>query len=222
MALVEGTRDRERPNLSLAGSSGQQAVNIHGRAASTEVTPMRSETAGDPETDEALIERWRRGDDRAATTLVERHAAGLGRFAASLGEWEQVDELVQDTLVKAFASIDGFRGESSFRTWLFTIMRRLMLDARRRERRRRDILPLEVVEHGSEFGALDRLVAEETQVRMIMVLDKLTSLQREVFSLRVSEGMAYRDIAAVLGTTEGAARVHYHNALRQVKEVLND
>lgn len=183
---------------------------------------MRSETASDPETDEALIERWRRGDERAARKLVERHSPGLARFAASLGEWEQVDELVQDTMVRAFASIDGFRGESSFRTWLFTIMRRLLLDSRRRESRRRDIMPLEDAVQGSEFGALDRLVAEETQVRMVMALEKLTWLQREVFALRVSEGLAYKEIADALGTTEGAARVHYHNALRQVKEVLND
>ena len=47
-------------------------------------------------------------------------------------------------------------------------------------------------------------------------------MQREVFTLRVSEGMSYRDIADVLGSTEGAARVHYHNALRAVKELLDE
>src|SRR5919206_4895598 len=86
-------------------------------------------------TDRTLIARWRDGDERAATALVERHAPALARYAASLGERDELEELVQDTFVRAFASLDGFREESSLRTWLFTIARRLVLDRRRTERR---------------------------------------------------------------------------------------
>jgi RNA polymerase sigma-70 factor, ECF subfamily len=43
-----------------------------------------------------------------------------------------------------------------------------------------------------------------------------------VFSLRVEQGMSYREIADVVGTTEGAARVHYHNAMRAVKEFVSE
>jgi RNA polymerase sigma-70 factor (ECF subfamily) len=45
-------------------------------------------------------------------------------------------------------------------------------------------------------------------------------MQREVFTLRVTEGMSYTEIAAVVSSTEGAARVHYHNAMRAIKEFL--
>src|SRR4029453_1237288 len=86
-------------------------------------------------TDRDLIGRWKAGDSRAATELVRRHADALARFAASAGEREEIEELVQDTFVGAFASLDAFRGESSLRTCLFTIERRLMLDRRRAERR---------------------------------------------------------------------------------------
>ena len=51
---------------------------------------------------------------------------------------------------------------------------------------------------------------------------RLSPTQREVFVLRVSEGMSYTEIADVVGTTEGAARVHYHNAMRTIKELLDD
>src|SRR5213083_14177 len=90
----------------------------------------------DAQRDFELIARWKGGDERAATELVERHASALARFAVSLGERTEVDELVQDTFVRAFGSLDGFRGDSSFRTWLFTIQRRLLVDRRRAERRR--------------------------------------------------------------------------------------
>src|SRR5687767_16038310 len=92
------------------------------------------DTASEP-TDLELIERWKTGDSRAATRLVGRHSQALARFAASSGEREGIEELVQDTFVRAFASLDSFRNESSLRTWLFTIERRLMLDRRRAERR---------------------------------------------------------------------------------------
>src|SRR5262245_8419357 len=86
--------------------------------------------------DMALIAEWKAGNQRAATELVERHSSALARFAISCGARHEVEELVQDTFVRAFASLDGFRGESSFRTWLFTIERRLLLDRRRAEKRR--------------------------------------------------------------------------------------
>src|SRR4029079_1961901 len=89
------------------------------------------------EQDMELINRWKAGDSRAATRLVGRHSQALARVAASAGEREGSEELVQDTFVRAFASLDSFRGESSLRTWLFTIQRRLMLDRRRAGGRRR-------------------------------------------------------------------------------------
>jgi RNA polymerase sigma-70 factor (ECF subfamily) len=47
-------------------------------------------------------------------------------------------------------------------------------------------------------------------------------MQKEVFTLRVAGGLSYKEIADIVGSTEGAARVHYHNALRAVKELLSD
>src|SRR4029077_8876535 len=166
--------------------------------------------------------RWKGGDERAATELVERHAAALARFAVSSGERNDVDELVQDTFVRAFGSLDGVRGESSFRTWLFTIQRRLLLDRRRSEKRRRDKTEIQEDDAATEYDALDSMVADETQQRLQRAVRQLSPTQREVFALRVAEGLSYKEIAEAVGTTEGAARVHYHNAMRVVKEFLDD
>src|SRR5665647_916843 len=103
---------------------------------------MTSSNPGD-ESDRELIARWRAGDSRAATSLVSRHADALARFAVSAGERDEIEELVQDTFVRAFGSLDAFRGESSLRTWLFTIERRLMLDRRRAEKRQRAMVSIE-------------------------------------------------------------------------------
>ncbi len=183
---------------------------------------MTSQDRAGDETDRDLIDRWMNGDSRAATLLVSRHADALARFAASSGEREEIEELVQDTFVRAFGSLDSFRGESSFRTWLFTIERRLMMDRRRSERRSRVTVPVQAGDAATEYTALDALLADEAQSRVRLAIDSLSPMQREVFTLRVEQGLSYRDIAAVVGTTEGAARVHYHGAMRAVKEYLND
>lgn len=173
-------------------------------------------------TDAELIARWQSGDQRAAASLVERHSGPLARFAASLGERDEVDELVQDTFVRAFQSLESFRADSSLRTWLFTILKRLMLDRRRAERRRRDTAELDERDAVTEYDALDTLVGDEMARRVQDAVNGLTPLQREVFSLRVNEGLAYAEIATVVGSTEGACRVHYHNAIRAIKEQLSD
>ena len=178
--------------------------------------------AGDEQRDMELIARWRAGDERAATELVERHASALARFAVSSGERSDVDELVQDTFVRAFNSLEGFRGDSSFRTWLFTIQRRLLLDRRRAEKRRRDRDELHEDDAATEYDALDSVVADETQQRLKEAVKRLSPTQREVFNLRITEGLSYKEIAEAVGTTEGAARVHYHNAMRAVKEFLDE
>lgn len=182
----------------------------------TSTAPMAAAPA-----DAELIARWQRGDERAATLLVERYAPAVARYVASLDARAESEDVVQDTFVRAFGSLDAFRGESMLRTWLFTIARRLVLDRRRAARRRGEEAPIDEADAATEFDALDGMVAGETQARLQGALARLTPTQREVFLLRVNEGLSYREIADVAGTTEGAARVHYHNAMRTVKELLD-
>ena len=176
----------------------------------------------DATVDLALIARWQGGDQRAASEIVERHAQALARFAASHGVRDDIDELVQDTFVRAFNSLESFRADSSLRTWLFTILKRLMLDRQRAERRQRNRVELEEDHAVQEFNALDGMVADEALIRVRQAVDRLSPLQREVFTLRVTEGLPYLEIARIVESTEGACRVHYHNAMRAIKEFLSD
>ncbi|WP_396206372.1 RNA polymerase sigma factor [Gemmatimonas sp.] len=176
----------------------------------------------DSRIDGSLITQWKAGDQRAATAIVERHAEALARFAGRLGVTEDIDELVQDTFIRAFSAIDSFRADSSLRTWLFTIERRLVIDRRRAEARRGHGIEIDDMHAASGFDALDTMVADEAAERVAGAMARLTRMQREVFVLRVQEGRSYKDIAEILGSTEGAARVHYHNAMRAVKEFLHD
>ncbi|WP_411281970.1 RNA polymerase sigma factor [Gemmatimonas sp.] len=183
---------------------------------------IHAEQTDDASLDGALIARWMAGDERAATAIVERHAGALARFALRLGVDEDVDELVQDTFIRAFSALESFRSDSSLRTWLFTIERRLVIDRRRSSARRGREVDLDDGHTATGYDALDVLVADEAAQRMASAIGRLTRMQRQVFTLRVQEGRSYKEIAEILESSEGAARVHYHNAMRAVKEFLDD
>jgi RNA polymerase sigma-70 factor (ECF subfamily) len=64
------------------------------------------------------------------------------------------------------------------------------------------------------------VLADELAERVQAELGKLPRLQREVFLLRAQQGTEYTEIAAVLGTTPGAARVHFHHAIKALKRLI--
>ena len=205
------------------GCAPRISLNAASFAPSNLPDRMRDDARGAADqTDLDLIARWKGGDQRAATFLVERHADAVARFAASVGARGDVQEVVQDTFVRAFGSLDSFRGDSTLRTWLFTIARRLLLDLRRSERRRGEQVEVQDNDAVTEYDSLDGMVADETRQRMTAAMGRLSKTQREVFLLRVNEGLSYKEIADVASTTEGAARVHYHNAMRAIKEFLDE
>ena len=173
-----------------------------------------------PASDAALIAAWQRGDEQAAAELVRRHARALARFLAAAGAPEaDLDDLVQDTLIRAFRSVDRFRGQCQFRTWLLTIGGNVLKDAGRRAARGR-VIPLDEDFAASDGDPHAQAEAGEAAERMRAELARLPRLQREVFLLRAQQGLEYAEIAAALGTTEGAARVHYHHAQKRLKETL--
>ncbi len=84
---------------------------------------------------------------------------------------------------------------------------------------------MSTVEEGdavTTFDALDTMVADESMLRVRRAVAQLSPKQKEVFTLRLEQGLSYKEIADLVGSTEGAARVHYHNAMRAVKEFLDD
>ncbi len=182
-------------------------------------------TTGESRSDSSLIEAWRDGDERAATELVRRHGAPLARFlsaaGAGSGAGEDVEDLVQETFLRAFRRIETFKGVSSFRTWLMTIGSNLLKDSWRRRSRRPEV-PLEgrdiVDEAGDPQG---EVVAGDIAARIGAFVQTRPRMQRDVFLLRAQQGMEYEEIASALGTTAGAARVHYHYAIKRLKASLD-
>jgi RNA polymerase sigma-70 factor, ECF subfamily len=170
--------------------------------------------------DATLVSSFRAGDERAAAELVRRHAGPLGRFLYSIGAPRgEIEDLVQETFIRAFRGLDGWRGEASFRSWLFRIGGNLGKDLYRRERGRVVISIMETDLQDRSNPEADAEAAEAAE-RIRAGIGSLPRLQRKVFLMRAQQGMDYEVIAAALGTTPGAARVHYHHAVRRLKELM--
>lgn len=173
-----------------------------------------------PETDAALVAAYRRGSQAAARTLVDRHAQPLARFLYGLGvEPGDLEDLVQETFFRAFRRLDTWRGGGGFRSWLFAIGANLTRD-RHRQQRGRVLVELRADSLTGPADPAADLVAGETELRLRQGLARLTRLQREVFLLRVQQGISYDEIALMLKTSAGAARVHYHQAVKRLKELV--
>lgn len=172
------------------------------------------------DSDAALIAAWRGGDEQAAAELVRRHARPLARFLAGAGAPDgEIDDLVQETFIRAFRAMDRFRGQCRFRTWLLTIGGNALKDYGRRAARRTHVsLDDAVLDPSGDPHELAE--AGEAERRLAAGLGTLPRLQREVFLLRAQQGLEYDEIALALETTPGAARVHYHHAVRRLKEFV--
>jgi RNA polymerase sigma-70 factor, ECF subfamily len=176
--------------------------------------------APDASTDEALVSAYGRGEEPAAAELVRRHVAALGQFLYSSGaNRDEVEDLVQETLFRAFRRLASWQGRGSFRSWILSIGSNLLRDQFRR-RKGRVILSIDQREIPDRADPHADLAARDTEERLRQGIAALPRLQREVFLLRAQQGTEYAEIAATLGTTPGAARVHYHNAVKRLKELV--
>ncbi len=170
--------------------------------------------------DRELVSAYRAGDERAAAEIVRRHAEALGRFLYGAGAGRSdVDDLLQETFFRAFRRIESWRGEASLRSWLCTIAANLLRDDYRRHRGR-TVVSIEDRDLADAADPHEEAAANESEERLRRGLATLPRLQREVFLLRAQQGREYGEIAEALGTTPGAARVHYHHAVKRLKEYL--
>ncbi len=153
---------------------------------------------------------------------MRRHTGAVARFLAASGAGEDLDDLLQETFFRAFRRIDGFRGTASFRTWVMAIGANALKDAGRR-RRRRTVLSLDDRDvPDGRLGPHGETVARELLARLERAVVQLPTMQRHVFLMRAQQGCGYDAIAEALGTSVAAARVHYHQAVKRLKGLLED
>jgi RNA polymerase sigma-70 factor (ECF subfamily) len=162
----------------------------------------------------AWIERARLGDERAYRWLLSRYRDRAVRLAAHvLRRPDEAEDVAQEAFVKAFRSLNSFRGDGRFYTWLYHIVVRICLDRKRLARWNSEGLPLDesaFIEHTSEANS--RMLVET-------LLDQLTPPMRAALVLRELEGLEYEEIARVLNIPVGTVRSRLNTARGVFREL---
>lgn len=158
--------------------------------------------------DEVLAAQASAGDRRAFGDLVRRHQDGVFRFVFRMvGSRDQAMDLTQDSFLKAWQALPGWRPEARFRTWLLQIARNASLDVLRR-RSLADFVPIdEAFELPGPGPTPESQAAAKQDLRLLdAALRRLQADHREVLLLRELEGLSYEEIAAVLDVAEGTVK----------------
>jgi len=132
---------------------------------------------------------------------------------------QEAEDVLQSAYLKVLDGRARYDGRSSVRTWLFGVIRKTALDARRR----RWLEALGLVRWNHANGAAPQAVAQEEAVgehqrrnRVLQALAELPGRQREVLDLVFYHGMTIAEAAEVMGVSVGAARVHYDRGKRRL------
>lgn len=158
--------------------------------------------------DEVLAAQASAGDRRAFGDLVRRHQDGVFRFVFRMvGSRDQAMDLTQDSFLKAWQALPGWRPEARFRTWLLQIARNASLDVLRR-RSLADFVPIdEAFELPGPGPTPESQAAAKQDLRLLdAALRRLQADHREVLLLRELEGLSYEEIAVVLDVAEGTVK----------------
>jgi RNA polymerase sigma-70 factor (ECF subfamily) len=179
---------------------------------------VTEERAIDP--DLALVERFRAGERRAFDELVRRHERSIWRVARRYVKNDaDAADVAQQTFVRAFRALDGFRGAASLRSWLYRIAINLSINHVRDHRREQ---PTEISEAAltARPTGPQRIIDDEDAARLRAAVAELPPKQRMVLELRVFDELSFREVAELADCTENAAKVNFHYAVKRLKELL--
>jgi RNA polymerase sigma-70 factor (ECF subfamily) len=187
--------------------------------------------SGDANGDHALVTRIRCGDEGAFHELYARYQRRILHLAFSLvGNEHDAEEVVQDALLRVHLGLDGFRGTSSFYTWLHRIVVNVAIDVKRRPFQQRvswesiaenvedtRALALPRVQDSDPYEALDRV---ELARSLVSALCQLPVHHRVVILMREIEGMSYQEMAQELNISRGTIMSRLHHARRRMQRSL--
>lgn len=162
-----------------------------------------------------------RTDERALAALQHEHGTALFGFLLGLtyGDRQRAEDLVQETLVRAWQHPEALDSDhDSMRPWLFTVGRRLAIDARRARRARPCEVGAEVLAHSAVPD--DHAERSVTELDVRQAVRALRAEHREVLVQVYFRGSSVAEASTLLGIPEGTVKSRTHYALRALRGVL--
>lgn len=172
---------------------------------------------GDREIDQQLVERAQHGDKHAFELLVVKYQRKLGRLLSRfIRDAAEIEDVTQETFIKAYRALPSFRGDSAFYTWLYriginTAKNYLVAMGRRAPTATEfDIADAEAFEDGEQLKDMNtpenELMSKQVAKTVNQTLQELPHELRTAITLREIEGLSYEDIASIMGCPIGTVR----------------
>lgn len=187
--------------------------------------------AGNREIDQQLVERAQGGDKRAFGLLVDKYQRKLGRLLSRLiRDPAEVEDVVQESFIKAYRALPSFRGDSAFYTWLYRIgintAKNYLVAMGRRPQATGDIEieDAENFEDGDELRTMDtpetELMGKEIARTVNDTVAGLPEELRTAITLREIEGLSYEEIATMMDCPIGTVRSRIFRARETIAQKL--
>lgn len=174
-------------------------------------------------TEEEIIHQLKHGGDkqRAFRALVKQYKERLyWHIRRMVISHDDADDVLQNTFIKVWSGVEGFRSEAGLYTWIYRIATNESLSflAQRKRKGSGDYEEslLENMQADSYFDG------DAAQVLLQKAILTLPEKQRLVFNMRFYEEVKYQDMAKILNTSEGALKASYHHAVKKVSEYVQN
>lgn len=186
---------------------------------------------GSREIDQALVERAQRGDQKAFGMLVDKYQRKLGRLLSRMvRDQAEVEDVVQESFIKAYRALPNFRGDSAFYTWLYRIgintAKNYLVSMGRRPQISQDV----EIEDAENFEDSEELRTAETPETEMMTKEIAKTVNetmmalpdelRTAITLRELEGLSYEEIASLMNCPIGTVRSRIFRARETIATKL--
>ncbi len=170
--------------------------------------------------DNDLLAAWRGGDPRAGETLFDRHFESIRRFYCNKAS-ESIEDLVQQTFVACLESRDRFRGQSSFRTYLFAIAHNILYKHFRKKKRTGSRIDFGVTSvHDLGLSPTRQLADREEEQLLLSALRRIPMELQAVLELYYWEKLTAAEIGEIVDVPEGTVRTRIRRAKQLVEQQL--
>ena len=213
----------------IASSSHVYNVN---KNIKVEEKPMESRPVN-PERaiDQKLVEKAQRGDKKAFGMLVEKYQRRLNRLLSRMvRDQSEIEDIVQDSFIKAYRAINNFRGDSAFYTWLYRIgintakNHLVKLGKRPKAMNEVEIEEIENFEDAPDLRSHETpestMMSSEIVASVNQTIEALPDELKEAISLREMDGLSYEEISDLMNCPIGTVRSRIFRAREAIAEKL--
>ncbi len=174
--------------------------------------------------DQKCIEAILNGDANAYSLLVNRYKDLVFTLALRMMKHrEEAEEVAQDSFIKAYRSLEKFKGDSKFSTWMYRVTYNTCLDRLKKNKRKQNTVAIdEFTEHKVKTidNALDKIEKEERQTAIRQCLDQLSSEDNYLLTLYYFDELSLDEIAKIIGLKPNNVKVKLHRSRKRLATVL--